>query len=111
MTLSFPNRSRSYDTTRKAVRFWGHDTAMGASFFITRDALQRLHCGQFVNEAALLCAFDVHRDLICSVAAKVYLRGHRGSYDVEAADFCIYSQADRRKRAGRMAEPSVLGAV
>jgi hypothetical protein len=87
MTLSFPNRSRSYDTTRNGVRFWGNDTAMEASFFVTRDALQRLHRGQFVNEAALLHAFDVNRDLICSAAAKVYSRGHRGSYDVEAADF------------------------
>jgi hypothetical protein len=25
MAISFPNRSRSYDATRRAVRFWGHD--------------------------------------------------------------------------------------
>jgi hypothetical protein len=39
MSLSFPNQSRSYDATRRAVRFWGHDSAMEASFFVTEDAL------------------------------------------------------------------------
>ncbi|MGB9389555.1 MAG: DUF1488 family protein, partial [Xanthobacteraceae bacterium] len=35
MTLTFPNQSRSFDATRCAVRFWGHDGAMEASFFVT----------------------------------------------------------------------------
>jgi hypothetical protein len=30
-TLEFPNRSRAYDATRRAVRFWGNDGAMEAS--------------------------------------------------------------------------------
>ena len=42
MTLSFPNQSRSYDATRRAVRFWGHDSAMEASFFVTEDALKQV---------------------------------------------------------------------
>jgi len=42
MTLNFPNRSRFYDSTRRAVRFWGHDTALEASFFVTADALKRV---------------------------------------------------------------------
>jgi hypothetical protein len=42
MTLNFPNRSRFYDSTRRAVRFWGHGTAMEASFFVTEDALRRV---------------------------------------------------------------------
>jgi len=32
MALNFPNQSRSYDATLRAVRFWGHDGAMEASF-------------------------------------------------------------------------------
>ena len=28
MALSFPNKSRAFDATRRAVRFWGHDSAM-----------------------------------------------------------------------------------
>ena len=40
--LNFPNQSRVFDPTRRAVRFWGHDGAMEWSFFVTEDALKRL---------------------------------------------------------------------
>jgi hypothetical protein len=40
--LSFPNQSRFYDAARRAVRFWGHDRAMEASFFVNEDALKRI---------------------------------------------------------------------
>ena len=42
MALRFPNGSRSYDTTRRAVRFWGHDSALEWSFFVSEGALKRL---------------------------------------------------------------------
>ena len=32
--LSFPNQSRFYDAARRVVRFWGHVSAMEASFFV-----------------------------------------------------------------------------
>jgi len=35
-----------------------------------------------LDEAGLLRAFDSNRDLICATAAKVYARGHEGSYDL-----------------------------
>jgi uncharacterized protein DUF1488 len=87
MTLSFPNRSRFYDATRRAVRFWGHDSAMEASFFVTEHALQRMQPGLQPGEAGLLAAFDANRDLIYAAAAKVYARGHKGSYDLNGDDF------------------------
>lgn len=87
MTVTFPNPSRSYDSTRDAVRFWGHDSAMEASFFVAAAALRRLEPGAGNDEASLLKAFDANRDLICATAAKLYARGSRGSYDLEASDF------------------------
>lgn len=87
MPLSFPNESRSYDTTRHAVRFWGYDSAMEASFYVTSEALQRLQPNLATDEASLLNAFDTNRERICATAAKVYSRGHRGSYDLQASDF------------------------
>jgi hypothetical protein len=45
----------------------------------TRPA--RLDAEGFLN------AFDSNRDLICAAAAKVYVRGSKGSYDLVAADF------------------------
>lgn len=87
MAMSFPNQSRSYDFTRNAVRFWGYDSAMEASFFVTADALRRLRPGTGNDEASLLRAFDANRDLICMTAARVYARDQRGSYDLVASDF------------------------
>ena len=42
MALNFSNRSRSYDATRRAVRFWGYESAMESSFFVAEDALKRI---------------------------------------------------------------------
>jgi hypothetical protein len=87
MTLNFPNRSRFFDSTRRAVRFWGHDTAMEASFFVSEDALKQLRPDMRFDEAGLLSAFDTNRDLIYATASKVYARGRKGSYDLHSADF------------------------
>jgi Protein of unknown function (DUF1488) len=62
MTLNFPNQSRSFDSTRRAVRFWGYDTAMEASFFITEDALKQVQPDMRFDEAGLLNAFDTNRE-------------------------------------------------
>jgi Protein of unknown function (DUF1488) len=87
MALNFPNQMRSYDASRRAVRFWGHDSAMEASFFVTEDALKRIRPDMRFDEAGLLSAFDANRDLIYATAAKVYARGRKGSYDLVGADF------------------------
>jgi Protein of unknown function (DUF1488) len=87
MTLSFPNQSRSYDATLRAVRFWGHDGAMEAAFFVSEEALQRIQPGIQSDEAGLLSAFDSRRDLIHAAALKVYRRGRKGLYELMAADF------------------------
>jgi hypothetical protein len=87
MSLSFPNQSRFYDATRRAVRFWGHDSAMEASFFVTDDALKRIKPDMRFDEAGFLNAFDLNRDSIYAIAAKVYGRYRKGSYDLVAADF------------------------
>jgi hypothetical protein len=87
MVLSFPNQSRSYDATRRAVRFWGHESAMETSFFVTEDALKRIQPSVRLDEVGLLSAFDANRNLIYAVAAKVYARGRKGSYDLVSTDF------------------------
>jgi len=87
MALDFPNRSRSYDATLRAVRFWGHDGAMEASFFVNQDALERIHPGLRFDEEGLLRAFDLHRDLIHTTAAKAYRRGRKALYELTPDDF------------------------
>jgi hypothetical protein len=87
MALNFPNQMRSYDASRRAVRFWGHDSAMEAQFFVTEDALKHIRPNMRFDEAGLLSAFDANRDLIYAAAAKVYARGRKGSYDLVGTDF------------------------
>jgi Protein of unknown function (DUF1488) len=87
MTLNFPNQSRFYDATRRAVRFWGNDSAMEASFYVDADALKRIKPDMGFDEVGVLSVFDSNRELIYATAAKVYGRRHKGSYDLIAADF------------------------
>jgi Protein of unknown function (DUF1488) len=85
--LNFPNQSRVFDQTRRAVRFWGHDSAMEWSFFVTEAALKRLQPDLGRNEESLLLAFDTHRAAIHAAATKAYERQRKGSYELEVADF------------------------
>jgi Protein of unknown function (DUF1488) len=87
MALSFPNNSRSYDTTRRAVRFWGYDSAMETSFFVTEHALERVQPSMAFDQNGALRAFDINRALIYATAAKVYARGHKASYNLVSSDF------------------------
>lgn len=85
--LSFPNESRVFDPTRRAVRFWGHDSAMEWSFFVTEDALTQLQPKMGHDAASLLLAFDANRAKIYAAAVKAYKRGRKGSYELSATDF------------------------
>lgn len=85
--IDFPNHSRSYDVTRHAVRFWGYDSAIEASFFIDEAALAQIQPGVRPDESGFLNAFDANRDKICAAAARIYARGSRGSYDLGASNF------------------------
>jgi len=85
--LNFPNQSRVFDPTRRAVRFWGHDSAMEWSFFVTEDALERLQPNMERNEASFLQAFDTNLPAIYAAATKVYKRGRKGSYELVPTDF------------------------
>jgi Protein of unknown function (DUF1488) len=86
MAITFPNRSRSYDATRRAVRFWGYDRSMECSFFIMADALKQMQPNLQVDAIDILRAFDVNRERIYEIAAKIYARGRKGSYDLNIAD-------------------------
>jgi len=86
MTINFPNRSRHYDATRQAVHFWGYDKSMESSFFIMADALKQMQPDIRLDAIDILRAFDLNRDRIYSIAAKVYARGRRGTYDLNIGD-------------------------
>ena len=85
--LNFPNPSRIFDTTRRSVRFWGHDSAMEWSFFVTEEALKRLQPNVPRDEAGLLDALDANRAVIYAAATKAYSKDRKGSYELAATDF------------------------
>ena len=86
MAINFPNHSRSYDATRRAVRFWGYDRSMESSFFIMADVLKQIQPNLRFDTVDILSAFDANRERIYAAAARVYARGRRGSYDLNIAD-------------------------
>lgn len=87
MALNFPNISRSYDESRKCVRFWGHDGTFEIAFFVDLEALSKLQVMPQFDEAAILNAFDRCRARIIGVAATLYHRHRSSSYRLVAADF------------------------
>ena len=84
--MMFPNHSRSYDATRRAVRFWGYESAMEWSFFVTEEALKRVQPAMVQDEAAMRGVFDANRERIYAAAARLFSRGRKGSYELGAAD-------------------------
>lgn len=84
--LPFPNRSRSYDEARKAIRFLAHDGMFEIPFFIESAALLKSTSPRS-TEAACLFAFDRARSLIEEVAQSVYSSGHRPVYILTRNDF------------------------
>ena len=87
MALNFPNSSRSYDSARHSVRFWGYDSAFEISFYVAEDALRQISPQSFPGEAALLQAFDANLPRIQKVAAKAYARKRQSYYQLSAPDF------------------------
>jgi hypothetical protein len=55
---------------------------MEVSFFINEDALTRIQPDARLDDEGFLNVFDSNRDLICAAAAKLYVRGSKGSYDL-----------------------------
>ena len=91
MAMMFPNASRSYDATRRAVRFWGHDNAMEWSFFVTADALKLAHPAMRDDEAGMLAAFELasrsnlrRSETTLYAWAQRLLRAWRGGYVTHA---------------------------
>ncbi|MCS3729253.1 hypothetical protein FHR88_004307 [Bradyrhizobium betae] len=49
--------------------------------------MKHIQPGAHSDESGFLNTFDSHRDLIYAAAARKYVRGSRGSYDLVAGDF------------------------
>lgn len=95
--LHFPNQSRVFDRTRRAVHFWGHDGAMEWSFFVGEDALKRMQPDMHSDEAGFLGTFDFNRTLIQAAAMNAYKRERKSSYELASQDFPATGRPARGK--------------
>lgn len=86
MTLAFPNKSRSYDAAREAIRFLGYDGTFEVPFFVEVNALADTYVTND-NEARYLAAFDSARSAVQDVAREAYSHGRKSLYVLTAADF------------------------
>lgn len=77
MALSFPNPSRSYDTVRHCVWFWGYDNASEITFLVEERVLMHFESAIGSAEADVLAVFDRHRDQILEIARARYGEGHQ----------------------------------
>lgn len=87
MALTFPNRSRSYDTAYQRVRFLGYDGLLEVPFFIEAAALSNAGSNTISAEEDNLAAFDAARGRILDVARQVYSYGRKNMYVLTPADF------------------------
>jgi hypothetical protein len=88
MTLNFPNPTRSFDETRAAVHFVGHDGIFEIRFLVEAGALaDSAEPGGGVSESKCLSAFDNMRVTIHDVARRAYSNKRLSSYRLSVADF------------------------
>ena len=80
MSLVFPNRSRSFQSGKNRVRFWGYDSVLDIAFFVEAEALMKICPGSGWDESKLLDVFDNALDEIRRVADKVYKHRRERSY-------------------------------
>ena len=87
MSLTFPNRSRSYDESGRRIRFVGHDGMFQISFSVAADAMSKMRPETAADEAGYLAAFDTASSAIYDVARTAYDRTRKSIYVLTAADF------------------------
>lgn len=89
MPLNFPNRARSFDEARHAVRFTGYDGVFEVPFLVDAAALTNFDPTEATEatEEACLAAFDGSRASILDVARRAYARARRQMYFLTTADF------------------------
>lgn len=87
MTLTFPNRSRSYDPAGQRIRFVGHDGMFEIPFFLENNALPAKARGTATDEKNCLAAFDEARSTIYDVAQELYSHGRKNMFVLTRRDF------------------------
>lgn len=87
MTLSFPNNARSYDETRKRVRFLGHDGMFEVRVFVAGEVLGGGIVGRTGNEVDYLASFDALKPRIIKAAQAAYAANRSQTIHLDLDNF------------------------
>ncbi len=87
MTLSFPNKARSYDETHRRVRFTGYDGMFEVKCFVTVDVLARGMALRTRGEREYLEAFDKMRAIIVDAATRAYNSNPQEAVVLDVSNF------------------------
>ncbi|WP_275790284.1 DUF1488 domain-containing protein [Pararhizobium gei] len=87
MTLSFPNNARSYDETKRRVRFTGYDGMFEVKFFVAADVLSKNLVARTSGERDYLDAFDRMRVKILDVAQRAYNSKRQSTVLLDLSNF------------------------
>ena len=86
MTLNFINDSRSYDESRKQIRFVGHDGMNTIPFRVALDAILPEGSANADDEDTILRAFDAKRETIRIAAKDAYSSKRMAAYLLSRSD-------------------------
>jgi len=83
MTLSFANRTRTYDERRAVIRFVGHDGLKQIVFLLSVGLFEHDRSASSLREQGYLTAFDQCRSRILEIARTLYQENNRSMIEMD----------------------------
>ncbi|MCD2172782.1 DUF1488 family protein [Rhizobium sp. C4] len=84
MTISFANRTRTYDERRGAIRFVGHDGLKQIVFLLSVGLFDQGGAEPNLREQGYLNAFDRAHGRILDIARALYQKNKRSIVELDA---------------------------
>ncbi|MCJ7997960.1 DUF1488 domain-containing protein [Rhizobium cremeum] len=83
MSLSFANRTRTYDERRSVIRFVGHDGLKQIVFLLSVGLFDQDSSALRLREQGYLMAFDQCRSRILEIARALYQKNNRSMIEMD----------------------------
>ncbi|MCZ8158472.1 MAG: DUF1488 family protein [Rhizobiaceae bacterium] len=84
MSLSFANRTRTYDERRGVIRFVGHDGLKQVVFLLSVGLFEQDSSHSSLREQGYLMAFDRCHSRILEIAQALYRKKNRSMIEMDA---------------------------
>lgn len=84
MSLSFANRTRTYDERRGVIRFVGHDGLKQVVFLLSVGLFEQDSSASSLREQGYLMAFDRCHSRILEIAQALYRKKNRSMIEMDA---------------------------